>query len=882
MALDPSIVLLIGADTAIVDESSYARTLTVSGGPTRTTAQAKYGAGSLNFTGAGYVSADNSADWDFGTAPFTIEGWYRFLSRTTDQALVGQWTNNAWFFLVGSASDGLIFLNGGAPDVKVPFTPTLGQWYHLAVDRIGTTIRLYVNGAVVATNTSYTAAIKPGTSILQLGAVWGFSSLDFNGQMDEVRITKGIAHYQGAFTPPSGPFPRDSVVAVPNVVGLTQSAATTAITTAGLTLGTVTPASSTTVAAGLVISQAPAAGASVAPASAVAITVSSGPPLVTVPNVVGMMESAAQSALTAAGLTLAPHTQAPSAAPVGQVLAQSPAAGASVALGTAVQLQISRGAKAWTSARSGIARSGATRSNYVFPDVPGVVVIGGVDYTAKILNGSLQVHLEINDKPDTCSFQVFVGDAATQAAIVVGADVVVGLTSPAASNPIFGGQMVQVQTTRNPASIDSLASVMCADYLQIVDSQILITYDWPAQSATTTILDLVARFANKPGGVTISTAGVQPGLPSHQAFGVINERFSTVLRRMVTMFPTPGGFYIDAGKVLRVWTGKPEPGHTQPTAFTLANPHLKQFADLVDGTPVRDAVIVEGRRTTAPIGVVPHPTVPDRLRDFPVVDASILDRVHDQPGREIRVGTQRAIVRYAYGVWSSPAGTPQSTVTTADVAFNPVQPPTTINIPVASVTMFLGRLFNSWVKVDEQYLIVTSAPGPHIVVVTSGWGGMTGPIKAGAAVSMIDSFVEVTLTGRYDAPGSPEVPRAQGRDTDVVMVVRSSTPPGIHEQLVQDGRYVISGATNRGQHEIADFALPAKSIQFETTDTNALPGRVQSYSFVEPPLVTSAGDYMILTTDITWPVWGELPLRTCTAANIGAADIVDAWLVDPR
>jgi beta-lactam-binding protein with PASTA domain/alpha-tubulin suppressor-like RCC1 family protein len=65
-------------------------------------------------------------------------------------------------------------------------------------------------------------------------------------------------------------------VAVPNVVGATQAAATTAITGSGLVLGTVTTQSSTTVAAGLVISESPAAGASVASGSSVNLVVSSG------------------------------------------------------------------------------------------------------------------------------------------------------------------------------------------------------------------------------------------------------------------------------------------------------------------------------------------------------------------------------------------------------------------------------------------------------------------------------------------------------------------------------------------------------------------------------------------------------------------------------
>jgi hypothetical protein len=69
-------------------------------------------------------------------------------------------------------------------------------------------------------------------------------------------------------------------VTVPNVVGLTQAAATTAITGAGLTLGTVTTQSSPTVASGSVISETPIAGASVSSGSTVNLVVSSGPALV--------------------------------------------------------------------------------------------------------------------------------------------------------------------------------------------------------------------------------------------------------------------------------------------------------------------------------------------------------------------------------------------------------------------------------------------------------------------------------------------------------------------------------------------------------------------------------------------------------------------------
>ncbi len=68
-----------------------------------------------------------------------------------------------------------------------------------------------------------------------------------------------------------------SATSVPNVVGDSQAAATTAITVADLAVGTVTNQSSSTVASGDVISESPVAGTMVTAGSAVNLVVSTGP-----------------------------------------------------------------------------------------------------------------------------------------------------------------------------------------------------------------------------------------------------------------------------------------------------------------------------------------------------------------------------------------------------------------------------------------------------------------------------------------------------------------------------------------------------------------------------------------------------------------------------
>ena len=131
---------------------------------------------------------------------------------------------------------------------------------------------------------------------------------------------------------------------VPDVVGLTQAAAMTAITAAGLYVGTVTEQCSDTVAAGSVISQNPVAGTAVTEGTTVNLVVSSGPCPVAVPDVVGLDEASAEAAIAAAGLEVSTVTETcDDVVPAGSVISQDPAGGASVAPGTAVNLVVSTG-----------------------------------------------------------------------------------------------------------------------------------------------------------------------------------------------------------------------------------------------------------------------------------------------------------------------------------------------------------------------------------------------------------------------------------------------------------------------------------------------------------------------------------------------------------
>lgn len=227
VAADPnfsSVKLLCGFDgannaTSAPDESSIGRTLTFNGNAKLDTGQAKFGASSLTLDGTGdYVSAADSADWNFGSGQFTVELFVRHATGFgTNEGYLGQWgatvAEQSWFFFLSAGS--LLFRihdsGGSNRDTSVAWTPTVNTWYHLAVDRDASNkVRIYRDGAMIASST-VTQTFADGTGIFGIGVVPGFiGTYDLQGWIDEARVTKGVARYasDSGFTVPTAAYPR--------------------------------------------------------------------------------------------------------------------------------------------------------------------------------------------------------------------------------------------------------------------------------------------------------------------------------------------------------------------------------------------------------------------------------------------------------------------------------------------------------------------------------------------------------------------------------------------------------------------------------------------------------------------------------------------------
>lgn len=199
--------------TTFTDQKGH--TFTASGNAQISTAQSKFGGASALFDGTGdLVSSADHADWALGSGDFTIECWVRPAALGGDRILYSRrdvLSAMSPFLLYCEAAGKAGFLlstNGSAWAVNILSAGVVfaaGTWAHVAMCRKAATVYCWVNGVSVGT-ASVSGSLMTTTQPLCLGAN-ADASQSLNGNLDDVRITKGVARYTAAFTPPAAPFP---------------------------------------------------------------------------------------------------------------------------------------------------------------------------------------------------------------------------------------------------------------------------------------------------------------------------------------------------------------------------------------------------------------------------------------------------------------------------------------------------------------------------------------------------------------------------------------------------------------------------------------------------------------------------------------------------
>lgn len=206
---DENTVLLLHCEDLYKDEKGH--TITKTGDIQISNTVKKLGAGALHLNGTGYITITQDSDFDFGAGDFTIEFYaywssystMNFINRNQD---LGTWflfyfANGTWTLWCRKdyVSMGDYTFVWGLPVYQ------LNTWYHIAIERHGTTARLFIDG-IEKTMSATTEFGTNDIGIVDANITIPNPNLVGDGYMDEIRISKGVARYLSNFTPPQFPF----------------------------------------------------------------------------------------------------------------------------------------------------------------------------------------------------------------------------------------------------------------------------------------------------------------------------------------------------------------------------------------------------------------------------------------------------------------------------------------------------------------------------------------------------------------------------------------------------------------------------------------------------------------------------------------------------
>lgn len=217
--------LLLAGKNAAIENAAAATNLETLGNAQINTTTKKYGIGSVYFDGTGdYLVTPYSPDMDLLPGSFTIETWvYPTVFRSGGTRIfstgggVVAWNATTGIHVLlqfGTSGDIQLQLSSNTTTPKSlasSGTVSLNTWTHIAAvyDATAGAIRVFING--VMTSVSVTGVLRPSTNpVMNIASIPGeaaAATVAFQGYIDDLRVTKGIARYSANFTPPTKALP---------------------------------------------------------------------------------------------------------------------------------------------------------------------------------------------------------------------------------------------------------------------------------------------------------------------------------------------------------------------------------------------------------------------------------------------------------------------------------------------------------------------------------------------------------------------------------------------------------------------------------------------------------------------------------------------------
>lgn len=211
------VVLLMhmeGTHNNNVFKDEKGKVLTVSGSAVTTTNNTKFGTTSAYFPGGSGVLGTNHVDLQLQAVDFTIEAWINVSGGSGPRTIFGKADGSGGqsYFLYYDVG-ALVFTyttdgwSATAQSAVATVTFTIGNWYHVAVSRIGTVIHLFVDGVLLSTKTGVPSWFN-SSAPFRVGRE-GIAGYEYywNGYIDDLRVTKGVGRYSANFAVPTAAYP---------------------------------------------------------------------------------------------------------------------------------------------------------------------------------------------------------------------------------------------------------------------------------------------------------------------------------------------------------------------------------------------------------------------------------------------------------------------------------------------------------------------------------------------------------------------------------------------------------------------------------------------------------------------------------------------------
>lgn len=204
-------LLLNGTNAGIYDASTLNNFETVGNAQVSTSIR-RYGLSSIAFDGSG-DSLDvkpTTPNLFSQRGAYTIEMWIYPTNLSVAQYFYSQNTGNFLQFAISSSGFLQVDRSGVGVAITSSSSLTINTWQYVTLVSDGTNLRLYVDGVQTGSTVSVGTQVDPSSQIIRIGAYQnsgGAPTFPFYGNIQDFRITRGIARYTTTFTPPTAPLP---------------------------------------------------------------------------------------------------------------------------------------------------------------------------------------------------------------------------------------------------------------------------------------------------------------------------------------------------------------------------------------------------------------------------------------------------------------------------------------------------------------------------------------------------------------------------------------------------------------------------------------------------------------------------------------------------